>query len=335
MAVSDLPLGFQFLTSARIPPELILQTIQHLPFGNGKKIEGLRNAHSRLRDIFDTYEHSLTRWFMEKELRHASSDFVCDKSFDLKWLGQCVEKYDIVDAVMDELAWEENCVGVPPHNVSLVNTGMLLLYRLISKSELELKKGRQNTFVNNLTEDHDDRIKFINSLQRDPLVAIYLALHHATLTARYHGRGWIHQRTYSRRMDANQLSLRNELEFCFAEASLSVGPQFIYDMLIDRSGSIGETTLLNFYHEHGTHDWVWPCPKGDFEPPRTQGPRKEPGSEGKALFTTLLERLAELEKCTYNEVRSRIEDQTDVQYHPLAYLDLCGKEQLLKGLNLE
>lgn len=178
----------------------------------------------------------------------------------------------------------------------------------------------------------------IQALQRDPLIAIYIALHHATLTARYHAAGWIHQRTYGRFMDSNQLALRNELEFCFAEASLDIGPRFISDMLLHHHISRAETTLLNYYHDHGTHDWDWPCwgmGRGEFEPPRTQGPLREPGLEGRSLFTTLLERLAELMKCTLEEVRSRIENDTDLQNHSLAYLDLEGKAQLMRGLNLE
>lgn len=130
MTIADLQLSLQFLTSGRIPAELVLQTIQHLPFENGKKIALLRTVDSRLRDLFDAYEQSLTRWFMKKELRHAASDFPYCKAMDLQWLGQCVEKYDVVDAIMDELTWHDNCMAVETHNVALVNAGLLLSYRL-------------------------------------------------------------------------------------------------------------------------------------------------------------------------------------------------------------
>ena len=167
---------------------------------------------------------------------------------------------------------------------------------------------------------------------------MYLALHHATLSARYHGSGWIHQRTYGRFMDANQVSLRNELEFCFAEAALSLGPEFISDMLLHHDTSSAETTLLNVYHEHGTHDWNWPCwgtGPGEFEPPRTQGPQREPEQGERSLFTTLLQRLADSMDCPFDQVRSRIEQQTDAKDHSLAYLDLQGKARLMQGLDVE
>jgi hypothetical protein len=191
--------------------------------------------------------------------------------------------------------------------------------------------------VNGLTGDHKAKLEYLKALPHDPLVAIYLTLHHATLTARYHGHGWIHQGTYGRFMDANQLSLRNEMEFCFAEATLSIGPDFLHDMLANPSDPSGETTLLNFYHDHGTHDWDWPCwgnGVGEFEPPRTQGPYREAGSQGRSLFTSVLERLAELEKSRLDEVRSRVEERTDARDHGLAFLSLNGKERLVQGMNV-
>lgn len=185
---------------------------------------------------------------------------------------------------------------------------------------------------------HSEKLSLIESLPRSSLTVIYLALHHATLTARYHGHGWIHQRTYGRFMDANQLSLRNEIEFCFAEATLSIGPDFLSDMLVNPSDPCGETTLLNFYHDHGTHDWEWPCwgdGVGEFEPPRTSGPQREKGSMMRSLFTSMLERMAELEGCLVGEVRSRIEERTDAKDHSMAFLSLDGKARLIKGLDME
>lgn len=135
-------------------------------------------------------------------------------------------------------------------------------------------------------------------------------------------------------MDANQISLRNELEFCFAEATLSVGPDFMYDMLVNPTDPIGEITLLNTYHDHGTHDWEWPCwgsGVGEFEPPRTRGPQRE--KIGRSLFTTLLERMVELENCPLAEVRSKVEDDTRLRDHELAYLSLDAKTRLVAGLN--
>lgn len=137
-------------------------------------------------------------------------------------------------------------------------------------------------------------------------------------------------------MDTNQISLRNELEFCFAEAALTLGPGFISDLLLRPTKPGAEATFLNFYHDHGTHDWEWPGwgeGKGEFNPPRTQGPKKQSGSMGRSLFTTLLERLAECVKCSLDEVRTKIEEQTNDPDHPLSYLNLYGKARLMEGRN--
>jgi hypothetical protein len=122
---------FQFLVSECIPPELVLKTIQHLPFEDGKRIASLWQS-PRLRSLMKTYEHSITSCFMKKELRHAQDDFPVSEGFNLEWLSHCVSRYNVIDAIMDELTWRENCVAVEPHNVSCVNAGLLLLYRLAS-----------------------------------------------------------------------------------------------------------------------------------------------------------------------------------------------------------
>lgn len=194
----------------------------------------------------------------------------------------------------------------------------------------------QRIEIDSLSESHAEKLALIKSLPRDPLIAIYLTLHHATLTARYHGSGWIHQRTYGRFMDANQISLRNELEFCFAEAALTLGPRFISDLLLRPTKPGAEATFLNFYLDHGTHDWIWPGwgeGKGEFNPPKVQGPKKRPGSEERSLFTTMLETLADCLKVSLDEVRGRIEEQTNNPDHPLSYLNLYGKARLMEGRN--
>jgi hypothetical protein len=131
MATSDPSPAFQFLVSERIPPELVLKTIQHLPFENGKRIASL-SVIPRLKELISVYEHSITNWFMKKELRHALVDFPYCEKFGLGWLSACVSRYDTIDAVMDELTWRENCVAVEAHNVSAVNAGLLVLYRIAS-----------------------------------------------------------------------------------------------------------------------------------------------------------------------------------------------------------
>jgi hypothetical protein len=115
-----------------------------------------------------------------------------------------------------------NSFALEKHNMALANAGLLLLYRLLSLSDAYAKK-----------------LAFVNSLPRDPLTALFLAVHYSTLTARYHGDGIINQRSYGRFMDANQLVLRTEVEFCFAEGVMQLGPEFIGDVFEHRER--GET----------------------------------------------------------------------------------------------
>lgn len=70
---------------------------------------------------------------MRRELRHAQTDFPCRNAApSLSWLVECVKQYDIVDDIMDALFSNKNCFAVARHNLSLVNAGVLLLYRLAS-----------------------------------------------------------------------------------------------------------------------------------------------------------------------------------------------------------
>ncbi|KAF2131640.1 hypothetical protein P153DRAFT_421635 [Dothidotthia symphoricarpi CBS 119687] len=308
------------IVSEGFPSELILQMVQYLPFKDGRTIAALRHAHPRIKALLDAYECSITKSFVKNELRHAPTDFSYSKEdFRYEWLAECAKNYNVVDDVMGALICDQNCFAVERNNMALVNTGLLLMYKLLSH------------------KTHATKLTFIKSLRRDPLIAMYLALHHATLAARYHGSGWMHQRTYGRFLDGDQLSLRNELEFCFAEGMLTVGPKFISDMLLNHASSDAETTLLNLYHDYGVHDWEWPSEDatGEFEPPRTQGPRREPGSMGRSLFTTLLERMADVMDCLLEEVRMNVERDTERVDHPLAYLNLEGKARLLQGFDLE
>lgn len=173
---------------------------------------------------------------------------------------------------------------------------------------------------------------------------MYLAIHHATLTARYHGSGIIHQRIYGRFMDANALSLRSDVEFCFAEGILQLGPSFIHSTLLGSEND--ESTLLNLYHDHATHDWflesvmegVWQGDGADLaevKPPVTQGPHRDPAKKERSLWTTLLERLADLASCPLEEVKGRIEDDVEPPDHSLAWLDLAGKARLMEGKDLD
>lgn len=112
-----------------LPPEIILKIIQWLPFQNGKEIASLKRV-PYLKHLIEAYEHSITHWFMSRELRHAPVDFPYCQKLSLNWLAECVSSYDMIDAIMLELTWRENCVAIEPHNTAAANAGLLLLYRM-------------------------------------------------------------------------------------------------------------------------------------------------------------------------------------------------------------
>lgn len=111
-----------------LPPEIILKIIQWLPFQDGRDIANLREI-PYLKNLIEAYEHSITSWFMSRELRHAQVDFPYCSRLSLNWLAECVSSYDMVDAIMLELTWRENCVAVESHNTAAANAGLLLLYQ--------------------------------------------------------------------------------------------------------------------------------------------------------------------------------------------------------------
>ena len=94
------------------------------------------------------------------------------------------------------------------------------------------------------------------------------------------------------------------------------------------------STLHNLYHAHGTHDWDTETEE-DLMPPITQGPQPNPEMKQRSLFTTLLERMAELIRCPLEEVVGSILEDTEIPDHSLAWLSLANKARLLKGLDLE
>lgn len=119
------------IESARFPTELVLDIIEQLGFGDGSDIVNLSLAHGRFRTILRLYEQSITKKFAEKELRHAHIDFPI-KQQGFKWLRDCEQRYDVVDDLMAMLISEHNVFPVRKHNMAMVNTGLLLLYRLQS-----------------------------------------------------------------------------------------------------------------------------------------------------------------------------------------------------------
>ncbi|KAF2793324.1 hypothetical protein K505DRAFT_277146 [Melanomma pulvis-pyrius CBS 109.77] len=304
------------LINTSFPVELLVEVIQRIPFDSTVVLK-LALVHSRFHELLVNYQTSIAKNFALRNLPHACQDFPCDEnSITYAWLARCIQQYDVVDDVMAVLLSDMNCYAVEKHNMAVVNTGLLLLYRLCS------------------IDDQNDKIAFIKSLPQDPLTAIFLSVDYATRTARYHGKGTINQNTYGRFLDANRLELRNDVEFCFSEGIMNLGPEFISDSLLNADES--ETTLMCLYHDHTIHDWdTANVDVGDFMPPVTQGPAQNPVTRRRSLYTTLLERLAELIDCPPSEVVSRIIHDIEVPDHSLAWLDLRGKERLVQGLDLE
>ncbi len=130
MAILDSHLFSSLLVSTRFPAELVILIIEHVPFESGKNIAALRSTHSRFNTILRNYECSITRTIVGKEIRHAPVDFPNTEPYTLGWLVRCVRRYDVLDDIMDALSSNLNYAVVKKHNLSLVNTGLLLLERL-------------------------------------------------------------------------------------------------------------------------------------------------------------------------------------------------------------
>jgi hypothetical protein len=94
-------------------------------------------------------------------------------------------------------------------------------------------------------------------------------------------------------------------------------------------------TLMCLYHDHAIHDWDTNAPEGDFMPPITQGPERNPDLKLRSLYTTLLERMAELMESPLEEVVGRINEHIEATDHSLAWLSLSGKARLIQGLDLD
>jgi hypothetical protein len=123
------------LTNISFPAELLAEVIQRLPF-DAKVTPTLALVHSRFRDLLRNYQTSIARNFARRNLPHVCQDFPCDENaIKYEWLAKCIRQYDVVDDVMAVLLSDINCYAVEKHNMAVLNTGLLLLYRLCSISE--------------------------------------------------------------------------------------------------------------------------------------------------------------------------------------------------------
>ncbi|KAH7114322.1 hypothetical protein B0J11DRAFT_133270 [Dendryphion nanum] len=301
------------LVDASIPGELLLGIIENLTFDK-KVMRDISLVHPRLRSLVLEFQYSITKKFASNQLHHATTDFTTDETANYRWLARCIRRYDVIDEVMDVLISEKNRLAVHPHNMGVTNTGMLLLYRLFDVDGI------------------DNKIAFIKSLPRSPILAMFLAIHFSIFAARHYGKGIINDKRYGPYLDGNNFEMRSEVEFSFAEGVMELGPQFISDIILGADNA--ENTLMLFFHDHAFQDWNMHTIQSDFVPINTQGPHREPGTRSRSLWTTVQERLADLSDCPLNEVVDRVIEEIEEPGHWHSWMGLAGKAELMKGLNL-
>lgn len=120
------------LINTSFPAELLVEVIQRIPF-DSSVVPKLALVHPRLHELLVNYQTSIAKNFARRNLPHICQDFPCDEnSITYAWLSRCIQQYDVVDDVMAILLSEINCYAVEKHNMAVVNTGLLLLYRLCS-----------------------------------------------------------------------------------------------------------------------------------------------------------------------------------------------------------
>lgn len=116
-----------------LPTEIIIEIITNLSF-NTKTWKELRSV-PRISDIVHDFERSITKDITAKQLPNAIADFPPARQPDYEWLATCLQRYDVIDEIMDLLVDDDNYWPVEPQNMSLVSTGLLLLYRLQENSK--------------------------------------------------------------------------------------------------------------------------------------------------------------------------------------------------------
>ncbi|PVH94486.1 hypothetical protein DM02DRAFT_676176 [Periconia macrospinosa] len=282
------------LLDPSFPDELLLSTIENLRFksadannnnnNNIYSVVALSQTHRHLASLVRTYERSITKSIVDRELWHAPRDFPCaEEKRGYAWLKYCIDGYDTIDAIMKRLTDPGNCVGVEKHNMASAYDGMLLLY--------------QTSSLATVPEIH----ALLVTLPLSSLTSLYLATHHALLTARYHNApSLVHQSTYGRQMDASTFSLRQDMSLAFCETCLLDGPEFIYKMLEDTPPCTREVALLNAFGEVVGREWGVDGEDVDervggnanANVPVVEGPARKEG--GASVWMALVKRLEEL-----------------------------------------
>ncbi|KAF2202155.1 hypothetical protein GQ43DRAFT_485662 [Delitschia confertaspora ATCC 74209] len=301
------------LIDLSFPTELLLEVIGHLEYEAGLW-EKLALVHPRFAAVIACNQTSIVKHVLRTELRHTLVDFapypMTDK-LTVTWLSNSIRHYDVVDGIFEKLRACDLSTRITPYNEALAYVGLLLMYQL------------------NCRQPHKDKVAYLKSLQRDPLIAIYVVMYNSGLAARQHGKGLISQKTFGgTQQDGNEYRLQIEVEQSFNESMLNLGPQFIYDALFQEMSY--ETTLLMFLHDSET---TWEqLPERD-PIMNTSGPLRNPEREKQTLWDTMMDRLATTIGCPRNEVRGRIADDIEFEDHLLAWIG-GGRDRLLRGLNL-
>ncbi|CAI6334232.1 unnamed protein product [Periconia digitata] len=330
-----------------LPDELLLLTIENLKFNNGETIRTLARTDPHLAHLIRTYERSITKSVLRNELPHAQYDFPptvdplskddpspkdAETRLTYTWLRYCIDRYDTIDDIMALLTARANCVAIARHNMPLVYSGMLLLYRLSTLSSTASK------------------LAFLTSLPQDPLTAIYLAIHTSLESAQYFDTAsytatscvdaepqpsLLHYSRYGVDMAAPMLSYRADMMLAFREAALALDPDFILATLRNDPGA--QLNLLNVYHDVAApRDWA---PEDlallNVAPVVTAGPVSEGGGKS-VLWDTLVSRLAGLMGCEGKEVESCVVERVKwVAGNGLAWLGVLERYGVVGGVDVD
>lgn len=322
------------------PSEVVLEIFKNVPT-EATTIRDLSLIHPRFYAILKSYEKSHTEHVRPL---HALNDFPRkhpDEKKGYAWLSKCVRQYDIMDDLMDRLYYAQPS-QLADHNQVMVYAGFFLLYQVSEKCKFAFSPA-SSTIANisiGMNEGHDKAIEFIQGLPLDPLTAMALAIWLSYATARYTTEGLLKTRhvldEWAYETQYDEVRLKHELEFAFKECALCNGPGFILETFNNEARA--EKDLLNIYHETSL---LYEIPGRTDVPrtdtsfwPQTQGPKTNPDTPQRTLWTTLVESIADKGGIPLDFVEDTIIDRTNLPDHVLANLSLYEKERLVAGKNV-
>ncbi|OCK86380.1 hypothetical protein K432DRAFT_420960 [Lepidopterella palustris CBS 459.81] len=206
--------------------EIIIEIIARAKF-SPEGLQNLRDVHKRFDAIITEYEKSIAKDILnQRQFQDAKNDFPglqTDRSMNYRMLSEFTRRYDTIYTITHELLKEcDYGSTLMLHNISLVEVGLMLLYRM---HDLD-------TYL--------PRVHLLTALPLQPLVAIRLVLYHCTYAARRVGESLISRNYYH-----HDAATRSDIELCFAELILTKGPEFILNIL-RYNLSTGERPLISY-----------------------------------------------------------------------------------------